>query len=64
MEDKQREEQPARAYEPAGYDDSDQQIQTQQEEAAGNNISAEESEPIEKLLEEIESMEKEDKKEE
>ncbi len=64
LEDKQREEQPARAYEPAGYDDSDQQIQTQQEEAAGNNISAEESEPIEKLLEEIESMEKEDKKEE
>ncbi len=64
LEEEHREEQPAQVYEPAGYDDPNQQIQTQQEELAGNDISAEEREPIEKLLEEIESMESEDKKEE
>ena len=64
LEEEHREEQPAQVYEPAGYDDPNQQIQTQQEEPAENDISAEEREPIEKLLEEIESMESEDKKEE
>ena len=64
LEEEHREEQPAQVYEPAGYDNPNQQIQTQQEEPAENDISAEEREPIEKLLEEIESMESEDKKEE